>query len=436
MAELLALMHIRDMHLDDRTLERADAIVQGHTGVGIGTGIENDAVERETYLLHLVDELALDIALKVANLHVRILRLQLRQIGLERHLSVDAWLALAKQVEIGAIDDLNFHNCESFCNFAAKIMKMKENSKKTQANVLKSYRRYLRLQKNFTENTLDAYMLDVEKLLLYLKGEHQDPLTATLEDLQHFAASLHDIGIGPRSQCRILSGVRSFYRFLLLDGYIDSDPSELLESPQLGEHLPEVLSVQEVDAMEAAIDLSKPEGHRNRAIIEVLFSCGLRVSELVTLHLSDLYLDDGFIRVMGKGRKERLVPISPRAISELHLWFDDRRHLDIKKGEEDFVFLNRRGSHLTRTMIFIMIKQLAADAGIQKTVSPHTLRHSFATCLLEGGADLRAIQAMLGHESIGTTEIYTHIDTSHLREEILLHHPRNIKNNELIEISR
>lgn len=302
-----------------------------------------------------------------------------------------------------------------------------ETGKKTDANILKSYRRYLRLQKNYTENTLDAYLRDVEKLLLYLNGEQKNPLDATLEDLQHFAASLHDIGIGPRSQCRILSGVRSFYRFLLLDGYIDTDPTELLESPQIGEHLPEVLTVQEIDAMEAAIDLSKPEGHRNRAIIEVLFSCGLRVSELVNLHLSDLYLDEGFIRVMGKGRKERLVPISPRAIKELGLWFDNRCHMLIKRGEEDYVFLNRRGSHLTRVMILIMIKQLAADAGIQKTVSPHTLRHSFATSLLEGGADLRAIQAMLGHESIGTTEIYTHIDTTHLREEILQHHPRNIK---------
>lgn len=302
-----------------------------------------------------------------------------------------------------------------------------ETGKKTDANILKSYRRYLRLQKNYTENTLDAYLRDVEKLLLYLNGEQKNPLDAALEDLQHFAASLHDIGIGPRSQCRILSGVRSFYRFLLLDGYIDADPTELLESPQIGEHLPEVLTVQEIDAMEAAIDLSKPEGHRNRAIIEVLFSCGLRVSELVNLHLSDLYLDEGFIRVMGKGRKERLVPISPRAIKELGLWFDDRCHMLIKRGEEDYVFLNRRGSHLTRVMILIMIKQLAADAGIQKTVSPHTLRHSFATSLLEGGADLRAIQAMLGHESIGTTEIYTHIDTTHLREEILQHHPRNIK---------
>ena len=252
-------------------------------------------------------------------------------------------------------------------------------------------------------------------------------LSLQLEDLQHFAASLHEFHIGPRSQSRILSGIRSFFRFLLLDGYIDTDPTELLESPVLGQHLPEVLSTEEVDRLEESIDLSKPEGQRNRTIIEVLFSCGLRVSELVHLKLSELYLDDGFIRVLGKGSKERLVPISPRAIKELRLWFSDRVHLDIKPGEEDFVFLNRRGHHLTRTMILIMIKRQAEEAGIKKTISPHTLRHSFATALLQGGADLRAIQAMLGHEHIGTTEIYTHIDTTTLREEILNHHPRNMK---------
>ena len=233
--------------------------------------------------------------------------------------------------------------------------------------------------------------------------------------------------MGPRSQARVLSGLRSFYRFLVLDGFIENDPTELLESPAQAQHLPEVLSTQEVDMLEAAVDLSKAEGHRNRAIIEVLFSCGLRVSELVNLKLSNLYLDDGFIRVGGKGNKERLVPISPRAIRELRFWFDDRNRLTIKPGQEDYVFLNRRGHRLTRTMILIIIKRLAEAAGIQKTISPHTLRHSFATALLQGGADLRAIQAMLGHESISTTEIYTHIDTATLREEILKHHPRNIK---------
>lgn len=302
-----------------------------------------------------------------------------------------------------------------------------ENKDKTTANIAKAYQRYMRLERNFTPNTLDAYMRDIVKLLKHLRDRGIDPTAATLADLRDFAARLHDLGIGPRSQCRILSGVRSFYKFLQTDGFIDDDPSELLESPQLGEHLPEVLTTDEVDRLEQAIDLGKWEGQRNKAIIEVLFSCGLRVSELVNLKLSDLFLADRFIRVIGKGRKERLVPISDNAIRQLRFWFDDRNHMDIKPGEEDYVFLNRRGAHLTRTMILIMIKRLGAEAGIDKTISPHTLRHSFATALLEGGADLRAIQAMLGHESIGTTEIYTHIDTHTLRQEILEHHPRNMK---------
>ena len=309
----------------------------------------------------------------------------------------------------------------------AKLLKKMETDKKSETNVVRAYRRYLRLQRNMSPNTLDAYMRDLHKLMNYLQGEGIALEDATLDDLRHFAAGLHDVGIGPRSQCRILSGVRSFYRFLVIDRRMENDPTELLESPQLGDHLPEVLSTAEVDLMEAAIDLSKWEGHRNRAIIEVLFSCGLRVTELVTLRLSQLFLDEGYVRVMGKGSKERLVPISQRAIDELALWFDSRCHMDIKPGEEDYVFLNRRGAHLTRTMVLIIIKKTAEDAGIQKTVSPHTLRHSFATALLEGGADLRAIQAMLGHESIGTTEIYTHIDMTTLRQQILDHHPRNIR---------
>ena len=298
-----------------------------------------------------------------------------------------------------------------------------------QANkeMVRRYVRYLKLQRNMSGNTLDAYHRDLRKLLDYLEGEGKDPCEVQLEDLVQFSAGLHDIGIHARSQCRILSGVRSFFRFLQLDGYRDDDPTELLESPQIGQHLPEVLTTAEVDRLETSIDLSKWEGHRNRAIIEVLCSCGLRVSELTNLKLSNLYLDEQFIRVMGKGSKERLVPISKKAIQELAFWFDDRQHMDIKPGEEDYVFLNRRGAHLTRVMILIMIKRQAEAAGIQKTISPHTLRHSFATALLEGGADLRVIQALLGHESIGTTEIYTHIDTSTLRREILEHHPRNMR---------
>ena len=302
-----------------------------------------------------------------------------------------------------------------------------------QKDILRAYQRFLKLQRGYSANTLDAYLRDLQKLLDYLSGawghdaqqQPQDVLTVRLEDLQHFAAGLHDIGIHPRSQCRVLSGVRAFFRYLQQEGYREDDPTELLESPVLGEHLPEVLSTEEVDAMEKSLDMSKWEGHRNRAIIEVLFSCGLRVSELVNLRLSNLYVKEKFLRVMGKGSKERLVPISSRAIQELEWWFADRQHMNIKPGEEDYVFLNRRGAHLTRTMILIMIKQTAEQAGIRKTISPHTLRHSFATALLEGGADLRAIQAMLGHESIGTTEIYTHIDMTQLRQQILAHHPRN-----------
>ena len=301
---------------------------------------------------------------------------------------------------------------------------------KNSKDIVSRYRRYLKLEKGYSVNTLDAYMRDVDKLLRYLAVEQVDVLDVKLEDLEHFAAFISDLGIGPRSLARILSGVRQFYRFLVIDGYLEVDPTELLESPKQPDHLPEVLSTAEVDLLEQAIDLSKWEGHRNRAIIEVLFSCGLRVSELTNLKLSNLYIEEQYIRVMGKGSKERLVPISPRALDELNYWFADRNVMKIKPGDEDYVFLNRRGQHLTRTMILIMIKRYAVEAGIKKTISPHTLRHSFATSLLEGGADLRAIQAMLGHESIGTTEIYTHIDTSTLRQEILEHHPRNIQYNE------
>ena len=301
---------------------------------------------------------------------------------------------------------------------------------KNSKDIVSRYRRYLKLEKGYSVNTLDAYMRDVDKLFRHLAVEQVDVLDVKLEDLEHFAAFISDLGIGPRSLARILSGVRQFYRFLVIDGYLEVDPTELLESPKQPDHLPEVLSTAEVDLLEQAIDLSKWEGHRNRAIIEVLFSCGLRVSELTNLKLSNLYIEEQYIRVMGKGSKERLVPISPRALDELNYWFADRNVMKIKPGEEDYVFLNRRGQHLTRTMILIMIKRYAVEAGSKKTIAPHTLRHSFATSLLEGGADLRAIQAMLGHESIGTTEIYTHIDTSTLRQEILEHHPRNIQYNE------
>lgn len=299
---------------------------------------------------------------------------------------------------------------------------------KVNADIIGKYRRYMKLERNYSENTLDAYMSDLQKLLDYVGSEGLHVLDVKLDDLRNFVAALVDIGISARSQSRILSGVRTFYTFLILDGYIEDDPTELLEWPKIGEHLPEVLSVEEVDRLEQACDMSKWEGQRNRTIIEVLFSCGLRVSELINLHLSDLFLTEKFIRVMGKGKKERLVPISESAVKELQYWFMDRNLMKIKPGEEDFVFLNRRGGHLTRMMIFAIVRRLAEAAGIEKTISPHTLRHSFATALLEGGANLRAIQDMLGHERISTTQIYTHIDMHTLREEILEHHPRNLLN--------
>ena len=302
-----------------------------------------------------------------------------------------------------------------------------ERENKTVDNMVKAYMRYLKLERNLSPNTIEAYRNDLRWLLAYVNFHELKVEEVKLEDLDNFSASLHDQRITPRSQARILSGVRSFFKFLLLDGFIDADPTELLVSPHVRNALPDVLSTAEVDRLEASIDLSKWEGQRNRAIVEVLFSCGLRVSELVNLKLSNLYVEEKFVRVTGKGDKERLVPISSRALDELNAWFADRNAMRIKPGEEDYVFLNRRGAHLTRTMILIMIKRQAVAAGITKTISPHTLRHSFATALLEGGADLIAIQAMMGHEDIATTEIYTHIDTSSLREEITKHHPRNKK---------
>lgn len=296
-------------------------------------------------------------------------------------------------------------------------------------SILKKYKSYITLEQGLSNNTREAYLHDVEKLFTYFEDEKIDFLKVELEHFHSFAAALMDVGIGERSIARILSGIRSFYKFLVLDGYLEQDPTELLESPKIGKHLPEVLSVEEIDAIEGIIDVSTPEGQRDRAAIEMLYSCGLRVSELCNLLLSDLYLDEGFLRVTGKGNKQRLVPISERAIRELKSWFAFRNSINIKPGEEDYVFISAaRKKHLSRITVFHNIKVYAEQAGIQKTISPHTFRHSFATHLLEGGANLRAIQTMLGHESISTTEIYTHIDRRFLRDQILQHFPRNQKN--------
>lgn len=297
----------------------------------------------------------------------------------------------------------------------------------SRVDIIKKYNQYLKLEKGLSLNTLEAYNADITKLLAFLEGENIELLNTTPEDLEQFIAGLHDIGITARSQARIMSGIKSLFGFLMLEKIIEKDPSELIDNPKIGFKIPEVLSIQEIDSIIAAVDLSKKEGQRNRALLETLYSCGLRVSELITLKLSDLYLDDEFIRVEGKGQKQRLVPISKKAIKEIQFYMADRHLVTAKKGHEDFLFLSRRGTHLSRIMIFHIIKELADEVGIIKIISPHTFRHSFATHLLEGGANLRAIQMMLGHESITTTEIYTHIDRSRLRSEIIEHHPRNIK---------
>jgi len=293
------------------------------------------------------------------------------------------------------------------------------------SNAIDEYINFLRLEKSLSKNSIDAYRTDMEKLRLFAEGKGIEPESLQRHDLEEFLAQLHDMGLNKRSQSRILSGVRGFFKYLLLEEVIDTDPTELIDTPKIGRKLPEVLSVAEIDAMESAIDLSKPDGHRNKAIIETLYSCGLRVSELVSLRLTDLFFTDGFIRVIGKGDKERLVPIGTKAITDINMYLSQRNSIDARIDSEsrNIVFLNRWGRKLTREMVFTIIKKYAALAGIKKNISPHTLRHSFATHLIEGGADLRAVQEMLGHESIQTTEIYTHLDNQYLRETIMMFHP-------------
>ncbi len=291
---------------------------------------------------------------------------------------------------------------------------------------IKDFVAYLKIEKAMSANTIEAYIDDLDKLQAYFRETGSDvaPGAVTSAMLSDFLARMGERGMQARSQARMLSGVRAFYKFLLMDDIIDADPTQPVDYPKIGRKLPDVLTVEEIDALLAAVDLSKPEGQRNKAMLETMYSCGLRVSELVGLRLSDLYFNDGFIKVKGKGSKERLVPVSSKAVHEVALYLPDRAKLHIAKGHEDFLFLNRNGKALTRVMVFTIIKNLAAAVGLQKSISPHTFRHSFATHLVEGGADLRAVQEMLGHESILTTEIYTHLDRSFLRQTIVEFHPR------------
>ena len=293
---------------------------------------------------------------------------------------------------------------------------------------IKDFVSYLKIEKGLAENSILAYQNDVDKLKDFATGIGKTADQLDYEDLKQFLSTLFDLGLSARSQARIISGIKQFYGFLILENLVKVDPSELLEQPKLGRKLPEVLTIEEIDALLAAIDLSKNAGHRNRAMLETLYSCGLRVSELVGLRFSDLFFEEGFIRVIGKGNKERLVPVSPQVQKEIDIYQQHiRNHLTIQKGSENIVFLNRRGAQLTRVMVFTIIKNLADAIGLKKNISPHTFRHSFATHLIEGGANLRAIQEMLGHESITTTEIYTHLDQRFLRDAILSFHPRNAK---------
>lgn len=296
---------------------------------------------------------------------------------------------------------------------------------KEMLSLLQEYHIYLKMEKSLSHNTVDGYERDIHKLFSYLNDAHIEPKNAKIEHLRDFLVEIGKIGINERSQARLISGIKSFYRFLIYKDKISQDPTDLLEAPRLGLRLPEVLSIDEIEQIFAAIDLSKPEGQRNRAIIEVLYGSGLRVSELINLKLSNIYFDENYMLVEGKGSKQRLVPLSEESVKQIGYWRLDRNRLDIKKGNEDYLFLNRLGRRLTRAMIFTIVKNLAEVAGIKKNISPHTFRHSFATHLLENGANLRAIQQLLGHESITTTELYTHIDVQYLRETILMYHPKN-----------
>ena len=292
-------------------------------------------------------------------------------------------------------------------------------------NKINDFISFLRTEKSLSEKSIEAYTADVKKLYEFNELYYQlEPECIKQKHIEEFLTYVYDLGLGERSQARILSGIKSFYYYLLLEDIVTADPTELIQGPKPNRKLPDILSVDEIDALMEAVDVSKPEGHRNRAIIEVLYSCGLRVSELVNLQLSNVYFDEGFIRVIGKGDKERLVPIGNKAIKQVKIYLSKRVNSPIQKKYEDILFLNRRGAKLTREMIFIFIKNLAKELGLTKKISPHTFRHSFATHLIEGGADLRAVQEMLGHESIITTEVYTHLDNKYLRETLIMHHPR------------
>mgnify|MGYP003293567442 CR=1 FL=1 len=444
MAELLTLMDVADVYLDDRYLDGLDGVVDRYTCMCVGSCVEYDAVhaaEGSIFLsvcsveVRLVPEprqvygiydVPFVVALVVGNLIVRVGCTELVEIVLEGLCTIDSRLSATQEIQIRSVDDQNFHNflvllAEKPYICAAKLRFFRDMTN----NFLDKYYSYLKFERNFTENSVQAYLSDIAKLQKYADGLGKSLLELEPVEIEQFIWGLHEVGIVPKSQKRILIGVRAFYKFLRLEGVMEKDPTDCIDSPKLPEIIPTVLTVEEVNAIIAAADPSTIDGQRNRAILETLYSCGLRVSELTELRMSHIYEKEGFIQVFGKGRKERIVPISDVALQEIKNYEAFKYELDVKRGFEDYVFLNRFGRKLSRIMVFNIVKRYCQEANIQKEVSPHTFRHTFATHLLEGGANLRAIQMMLGHEQISTTEIYTKVDRQMLREEILTYHPRN-----------
>ena len=411
--------------------------------MGIRSRVEDDAFETEADFVNFVEQRPFVIGLKVVQFYLRIPCFQILEVIFERLAAVDTGFALAQQVQVGAVEEENFlhsigvrgrHTRQKWSQSLLLPFKLQTlndvfpSSPMNWQSYIKNFKSYLQLERSLSDNSVEAYVHDAEKLRDYMlmADDSIQPETITTKHVSDFLKYLNELGLSAYSQARILSGLKAFFRYLIVEDLIQSDPCQLIDGPSLGRKLPDVLTFNEIEILLDSIDLSTPEGTRNRAMLEVLYSSGLRVSELVALKLTNVYPDIGFLRVIGKGNKERLVPIGRDALKYLTIYLEEvRPNVPVKKEAENFVFLNRRGGSLSRVMVFMIIKAVAVDAGLDKSISPHTFRHSFATHLIEGGADLRAVQEMLGHESIITTEIYTHLDRDYLKQVITEFHPRS-----------